>query len=78
MFPPNTYYEQETRKWLINNPGKVVTLYQVRELFGAAFQLATTTVTAVNGLRASGIFIFNPDIFLVSVFESAETTDHLI
>ncbi|KAF2896678.1 hypothetical protein ILUMI_09493 [Ignelater luminosus] len=55
MLPLNTYYERETKKWLINNLGKVITLYQVGELFGNAFKRAATTETGVNGFRATGI-----------------------
>lgn len=37
MFPLSTYYEQETKIWLRNNPGKVVTLHDMSKLFGVAY-----------------------------------------
>ena len=36
MKPLSTFYTQEVEKWLRHNPGKVVTIYQVAELFGQA------------------------------------------
>ena len=31
------YYDQELEKWLRNHPGRVVTIFQVAELFGIAY-----------------------------------------
>lgn len=75
MFPLNTYYEQETKKWLINNPGKAITIYQVGELFGNAFQRAATAQNAINGFKATGIYPYNPNVFPEELFKPAETTD---
>ncbi|XP_056647226.1 tigger transposable element-derived protein 1-like [Diorhabda sublineata] len=77
MFPLNTYYEQETKKWFLNNPGKVITLYQVGELFGNAFKRAANAQNAINGFKATGIYPYNPDVFPEELFKPAETTDRL-
>jgi len=71
----NTYYEQEVRVWLRNHPGKVITIYQVASLFGAAYQKAATSSTAINGFAKTGICPFNPNIFPDYLFAPAETTD---
>lgn len=71
MKPISVYYEEEVRKWLRSNPGKVVTLFQISTLFGAAFMNAATMRTAVNGFRKAGIWppdmsVFTEDDFLPS------------
>lgn len=37
MLPLSTFYEQETKN-VINNPGKIITLYEVGHLFGNVFK----------------------------------------
>jgi hypothetical protein len=38
------------------HPGRVVTVYQIGELFGNAYKRAATSELAANGFRATGIF----------------------
>lgn len=78
MLPLTTYYEQETKNYLISNPGKVVTLHDLAELFGNAFKRAATTQTALNGFKATGICPYNPHIFPEDLFMPSETTDREI
>ncbi|KAJ3655327.1 hypothetical protein Zmor_014462 [Zophobas morio] len=75
MYPLNTYYEQETRIWLRNNPGKVITLYEIGQLFGRAYQRAATLQTACNGFKNTGIYPYNPNIFPEDLFKPSETTN---
>ena len=75
MVPLNTYYEQEVRKWLRNYPGKVITIYQLGALFGAAYRRSASTSTTINGFAKTGIYPLNPDIFPEHMFAPAETTD---
>ncbi|CAM1298818.1 Uncharacterised protein g2225 [Pycnogonum litorale] len=75
MAPLSTYYEQEVRYWLRNHPGKVITIYQVGELFGTAYRKAATASTAMSGFAKTGIYPFNPHIFPDYMFTPAETTD---
>lgn len=63
MGPLKTYYSQEIENWLRNNPGRVVTSYQVCELLGKAYVRCATAEIAINGFRKSGIFPFNKHIF---------------
>lgn len=72
MKPLSTYYEDEVRKWLRCNPGKVVTLGNISLLFGAAFIQAANMKTAIKGFEATGIWppnnnVFSDDDFLPSV-----------
>jgi hypothetical protein len=54
---------QETEKWLRSRPGRVVTIYQIGELFGNAYKRATTGEIAANGFQAIGLFPCGKNIF---------------
>ncbi|XP_041459064.1 uncharacterized protein LOC121410818 isoform X2 [Lytechinus variegatus] len=75
MKPLSTYYDQELEKWLRNNPGRVVTSFQVAELFGNAYMRAATTQVAASGFRKTGIYPTNRDVFLPHEFLVADVTD---
>ncbi|GBM18551.1 hypothetical protein AVEN_47943-1 [Araneus ventricosus] len=75
MAPLSAFYEQETRKWLINHPGRCVTIYQVGKLFKAAFSRAAIVQTAVKGFEKTGIYPFNRDVFPKYLFAPSETTE---
>ncbi|GBP59179.1 CENP-B homolog protein 2 [Eumeta japonica] len=66
MFPFKTFYTQEIERWLINHPGRVVTHYQLGEIFGRAYAKARKIDIAVNGFRETGIFPLNENIFFDS------------
>ena len=75
MKPLMTFYDKELEKWLRNNPGRVVTTFQVAELFGNAYKRAATTETAASGFRKTGIFPCNRDIFTPYDFAASEITN---
>lgn len=61
--PLNTYYIDEMEKWLRVHPGRVVTQFQVAELFGRAYGRAATVGTAINGFAHAGVWPVNRDVF---------------
>ena len=63
MGPLKTFCCQEIEKWLRSRPGRVVTIYQIGELFGNACRQATTGEIAANGFRATGLFPCDKNIF---------------
>lgn len=73
--PLTTYYNQELLNWLRNHPGRVVTHFQVGEIFKAAYQKAATMSNAEKGFAKAGIFPYNENIFPDWMFEAAETTN---
>lgn len=75
MGPFNTFYVQSIERFLRNNPGRVVTQFQVSQLLGEAFLKAATPVTAINGFKKCGIVPFNPEVFSEADFVAAEYTD---
>ncbi|CAH2102389.1 unnamed protein product [Euphydryas editha] len=75
MRPLSIYYEQAVTAWLRSNPGLVVTIRQVAEVFGNAFVQAATMSTAVNGFRKCGIWPYNPNVFSETDFAPSLTTE---
>ncbi|XP_021190238.3 tigger transposable element-derived protein 6 [Helicoverpa armigera] len=75
MRPLSVYYEQAVTAWLRSNPGLVVTIRQVAEIFGNAFVQAATMSTAVNGFRKCGIWPYNPNVFSETDFAPSLTTE---
>ena len=69
------YYDQELEKWLRNHPGRVVTTFQVAELFGIAYTKAATAQTAINGFKKTGLFPTNRDIFEPHDFAPCQLTN---
>lgn len=77
MSPFKTYYTQEITNWLRLNPGRVVTGFQVGELFGKAYIKAATMETAINGFKKTGTFPPDRNVFKDHDFvaEMQETVD---
>ena len=51
MGPLKTFYCQEIEKWFRSHPRRVVTVYQICELFGNVYKRAATGEIAANGFR---------------------------
>ncbi|KAF2884550.1 hypothetical protein ILUMI_21627 [Ignelater luminosus] len=71
--PLGLYYDEEAKKWLRTNPGKVVTLFEISELFGEAFFSSANMRTAINGFEKTGIWpVFTDTDLLPSQTTSIE------
>jgi hypothetical protein len=55
--PLKTFYCQEIEKWFRSHPGRVVTVYQIGELFGNAYKRAATGEKVPNGFWVTGLFL---------------------
>lgn len=75
MKPLSLYYEEETRKWLRTNAGRIITLYDISKLFGQAFLRAANMRTAVNGFEKTGIWPVDKSVFTEVDFLPSMTTD---
>ena len=63
MGPLKIFYCQEIEKWLCSHPGWVITIYQIGKLFGNAYKRAATGERVSNGLRVTGLFPCDKNIF---------------
>ncbi len=70
-----TFYNRAADTWLLSNPGRTITIYEVSKLFGEAFLLSFTPANIISGFRSSGIFPYNPDVFPPETFGCSFVTD---
>ncbi|XP_060804467.1 tigger transposable element-derived protein 6-like [Amyelois transitella] len=75
MYPLSVYHNQELEKWMNNNPGRVVSVFQITKIFAGAYLRAAVPLNAINGFSKCGICPMNQDIFGDVDFVAAETTD---
>ena len=76
-----TFCCQEIEKWLRSHSGRVVTVYQIGELFGNAYRRAATGEIAANGFCATGLLpcdknIFRPHLFPLALEDTAAPVNH--
>ena len=71
----NTFYDAQVQAWLRQHPGRVLTEYQVGELFDAAYGKAATVQNGSSGFRKAGIFPFRRDVFTDEDFLCSKMTD---
>ena len=60
---------------MTSNPGKTLSIYDIAELSGQAFQRSFTIENINSSFRATGIFPYNPNIFTDDEFLPALVTD---
>lgn len=73
--PFKTYLKQAFNDWLINHPGKRVSIYEIAELTEKAYQKAFTLANICSGFRKTGIVPFDRGIFKEDDFAAASVTD---
>ena len=74
MYPLNHYHDQALEKWL-THPGRVVTVFQISQIFNESYMQACTPLNAINGFKKTGIFPYDPDVFTDIDFAAAEVTE---
>ncbi|KAJ8932380.1 hypothetical protein NQ318_004534 [Aromia moschata] len=75
MGPLKTYYAKEIENWFCNNPDRVVTVYQVGELFGRAYLRTATAEIAAHGFRKPGLYPCNRNVFRAHDFLIIENNE---
>uniref|UniRef100_A0A182NVN1 DDE-1 domain-containing protein n=1 Tax=Anopheles dirus TaxID=7168 RepID=A0A182NVN1_9DIPT len=75
MAPFKNYYTNAAETFLRNNPGRVITVYEVGQLMSTAFTKAATTLIAVNGFKKTGLWPCNREIFDDTAFAPSLVTD---
>ncbi|KAJ8927232.1 hypothetical protein NQ314_020329 [Rhamnusium bicolor] len=61
--------------WMVMNPGKTITIYEIAGLLGIAYPKAFTPTSIINGFRSTGIWPLNRNIFSEEDFLSSSVTD---
>ncbi|XP_063218424.1 uncharacterized protein LOC134528602 [Bacillus rossius redtenbacheri] len=61
--PLKKFVNSACDSWLVNHPGKTMTIYDIPEVVNAAFSSAVTPRNILSGFRVSGVSPFNPDVF---------------
>lgn len=61
--PLSSYYINETEIWLRQNPGRLVTQYQISMLFGKAYKRTASIEIATSGFQKTGIYPWNKNVF---------------
>ncbi|CAK1597581.1 unnamed protein product [Parnassius mnemosyne] len=71
-------YNKECELYMVNNPGKRISQYEVGELFTKAYNKTANICKALSGFRAAGIHPIDPDKFKDSfenkIFDQSHTS----
>lgn len=73
--PFKTFYNAAIDSWMLRNPGKPVTIYDLGEIIGSAFQKAMTPRNITNSFAKCGIYPFDRHIFTDEDFLPSSVTD---
>ena len=73
--PFKRFYNKFADAWMTSHPGQSISIYDVAELAGAAFNKAFCMENIISAFKSIGIFPFNPNIFTDDMFLPAEVTD---
>ncbi|CAH2095091.1 unnamed protein product [Euphydryas editha] len=75
MGPLKTYYYSALESWMLQNPGKPVTIYEIARFIGHAYPRSMTPLNISAAFAKCGIFPFNKDIFSDEDFMPSSVTD---
>lgn len=73
--PFKSYYNHAVDSWLQNHPGRTLTIYDVSQCIGLAFEKSMTQKNITAGFKATGIFPFDRDIFTDDDFLVSDVTN---
>lgn len=69
------FFNKQCTNWMLNHPGKTISIYEMAELSGNAFKQSFTLSNITSGFRATGLQPFNDEIFTDADFNKASVTD---
>ncbi|CAG4986819.1 unnamed protein product, partial [Parnassius apollo] len=73
--PFKAYYNSAVDSWLMRNPGKEMTIYNIAECVGYAYAKSMTPVNITSAFKKCGIFPFDADVFSEIDFMPSAVTD---
>ncbi|CAH1957748.1 unnamed protein product [Acanthoscelides obtectus] len=75
--PFKTRYRTAMNEWMLTNPGKTVTIYQIGQFVKEAYLPAFSPQNITQGFLKTGIYPLNSNIFSEEAFLSSYVTDRL-
>lgn len=76
--PLKNYYNKALTDWMVSNPGKTVTIYDIPKLAAVAIPQAFKQQNIQKGFETSGIWPFNSNIFSDEDFLCSSVTDRYL
>ncbi|XP_077529007.1 uncharacterized protein LOC144141305 [Haemaphysalis longicornis] len=73
--PFKSRYNAACNDWLINNPGKTISIHNVAQLVGSAYVLTVTQKNIISGFQKTGIWPFNSEPFTSDDYMMSSVTD---
>ena len=73
--PFKRFYNSACNEWMLNHPGKPIKIYNIAAITGVAYPKAFAPASIQSGLRISGLFPCNKDVFGEDDFLAAMATD---
>ncbi|KAJ8875379.1 hypothetical protein PR048_023274 [Dryococelus australis] len=70
--PLKHYFKEEASNWILHHPGQTISLIQVDDLIGMAWNKAASVNTAVNGFRNTGLFPLDQDAIPEHLFSISD------
>ena len=72
--PLKSAYSQDCDKWMISNPGRVITQRDICSIFRSAYERIATLEEVKNSFKAMGIHPFNPDVSSTRISKASVVT----
>lgn len=73
--PFKTQYNKAADRWMLNHPGKPISIYDVAEIIGEAYPISFTPSNIIKSFEVSGICPFNKNKFTEEDFSCSYVTD---
>lgn len=73
--PFKSYFNACADSWMLKNPGKTITIYQMAELMGNAWLKAATPSNIIAGFRVPGIWPLDRNAFTAQGYLPSSVTD---
>ncbi|KAJ8891133.1 hypothetical protein PR048_010647 [Dryococelus australis] len=72
------HYNAAIESWMLHHPGYPLTIYEIAECVGIAFQHSMSPTNICSGFRKAGIFPLDRGIFTEEDFMSSDVTDRAV
>ena len=73
--PHKSFFNAAVNSWMLEHPGKTVTINNMAKLMGEAWLKAATPVNIMSGFRMAGIWPVDRHVFTAEQFMSSAVTD---